>query len=115
MRQDIKKLWVEALRSGQYEQGSGALSCDGQYCCLGVLCEIAVEQGLELEVSTNDKGQKIFNADSAYLPTEVQEWAQLYGHNPEVLVEDYKEEKLANLNDGGFSFHQIADVIEWGL
>jgi len=44
---DVKK-WVEALRSGEYEQGKGILcmddeiSGDWKYCCLGVACDIFV-------------------------------------------------------------------------
>jgi hypothetical protein len=42
MRQDLKKKWVAALRSGEYLQGTGQLkNADGEYCCLGVLCEIS--------------------------------------------------------------------------
>lgn len=35
---EIKQKWLDALRSGQYEQGHGKLKTDdGKYCCLGVL------------------------------------------------------------------------------
>lgn len=43
MNQEIKKQWVEALRSGKYEQGQGRLDYEGKQCCLGVLCKIAPE------------------------------------------------------------------------
>ena len=48
MDQRIKKLWVERLRSS-IRQGRGRLATlreDGEfeYCCLGVLCEIAIEE-----------------------------------------------------------------------
>jgi len=34
--------WVAALRSGEFEQGTGRLSTrDGKYCCLGVAAKIA--------------------------------------------------------------------------
>lgn len=39
MDADIKKKWIEALRSGKYKQGIGFLNNNGKYCCLGVLCE----------------------------------------------------------------------------
>jgi hypothetical protein len=52
---EIKKAWTEALRSGKYQQGHGALrtlTSDGvwRYCCLGVLYEVCggewkIEQG----------------------------------------------------------------------
>lgn len=33
--------WITALRSGEYEKGTGQLrSSDNTYCCLGVLCEV---------------------------------------------------------------------------
>lgn len=36
----IKAKWLEALRSGKYEQGEGRLNKDNQFCCLGVLCDL---------------------------------------------------------------------------
>ena len=46
MNQEVKTLWLEALRSGRYKQGAGQLynPQDNTYCCLGVLCDIS-EQG----------------------------------------------------------------------
>lgn len=37
---DVKKRWVEALRSGKYKQAHGQLTHGIGYCCLGVLCEV---------------------------------------------------------------------------
>jgi hypothetical protein len=36
----IKQKWIEALRSGNYEQTTGSLREGNRYCCLGVLCAI---------------------------------------------------------------------------
>ena len=54
MKPEIAQRWVEALRSGEYKQGLSVLrrideSGNGQdsYCCLGVLCEIAVAEVIE--------------------------------------------------------------------
>jgi hypothetical protein len=45
MRKKVKQLWVDALRSGKYEQGRKVLcSLDNKYCCLGVLTEVYIEQ-----------------------------------------------------------------------
>ena len=41
MKAELKAKWVEALRSGEYEQGEGALKKGNSYCCLGVLCSLA--------------------------------------------------------------------------
>jgi hypothetical protein len=49
MDAELKAKWVEALRSGNYVQGTLALRqapfANGKaysYCCLGVLCEVAL-------------------------------------------------------------------------
>ena len=34
------KKWTKALRSGNYDQGTGTLLDDGHFCCLGVACDI---------------------------------------------------------------------------
>lgn len=47
MDSELKVKWIEALRSGKYEQGSLQLGTPGDewkpqpsFCCLGVLCEV---------------------------------------------------------------------------
>ncbi len=42
----IKAEWVDALRSGDYAQGGGVLRRGNNFCCLGVLCDIAVKHGV---------------------------------------------------------------------
>lgn len=41
MTPELKQRWVDALRSGDYQQGQSYLANNGSYCCLGVLCEVA--------------------------------------------------------------------------
>ncbi len=44
MNKAAKKRWVEALLSGEYKQGYGALlQDDGAFCPLGVLCDIEID------------------------------------------------------------------------
>lgn len=41
MNADLKRRWVDKLRSGEIEQGHGMLcNFKGQMCCLGVLAEV---------------------------------------------------------------------------
>ena len=49
MNKEVKQAWIKALRSGEYEQGTGYLrSEDNKFCCLGVLCDIMKDRlGLE--------------------------------------------------------------------
>lgn len=47
MREDIKDLWVRELRFGNISQLRAKLGDHtGARCCLGVLCDIAVEHGI---------------------------------------------------------------------
>ena len=45
MNTAIKPLWINALRSGEYKQGTKTLhSEDGCFCALGVLCDLYAKQ-----------------------------------------------------------------------
>lgn len=37
---EMKTKWINALESGEYEQGQGKLECNGKFCGLGVFCLI---------------------------------------------------------------------------
>jgi len=39
-------LWVAALESDEFPQGTGALNSKGKFCCLGVGCEVALRDGV---------------------------------------------------------------------
>lgn len=135
MNQDIKKRWVDALRSGEYEQAKNYLSTPDGYCCLGVLCEIAVEDGVVFKDDetyfSKEEPQNDFSAEE--LPRAVIEWAGLEDENhAENPLSDVKYARNANdvsihlprpagrenahlseLNDDmGFDFKMIADVVE---
>jgi hypothetical protein len=47
MKPEIKEKWVERLNDPATKQGDGKLRGLGDdYCCLGVLCQLAVEAGI---------------------------------------------------------------------
>jgi hypothetical protein len=50
MKAEIKRKWVEALRSGHYDQASQTLFDKEQqaYCCLGVLRSVCRKDGIRL-------------------------------------------------------------------
>lgn len=91
MREDVKKAWVEALRSGEFEQGQGELHNEkaNTYCCLGVLQKI--------------RKCRAKHPDSEFLPPTTLETFQL---------EHETQERLADFNDKGRSFRWIASYIE---
>ena len=114
----VKKLWIKALRSGKYRQGTNALCRrDGhkhlKYCCLGVLCDLAVKSGIATKGSYNEESNKAsFEEDETnFLPKVVQDWAGLKDRTGKFNKGDYSND-LAILNDDGKSFKEIADIIE---
>lgn len=106
---DLAKDWIAALRSGEYDQGTGALcrptKTGANYCCLGVLHE--VERGPSAWLDKNMDGDLV----------SVHGCAGLY-YGPASFACDingkdtYGQSGLTTLNDGGSTFEQIANLIE---
>ena len=58
-----------------------------------------------------------FDGEYEFLPQAVMDWAKLYLRNPILRVDDNDEmfefnEEVSTLNDEGYSFSEIADLIE---
>lgn len=107
MNKDIKKKWINALRSGKYKQGSGWLLEDNKYCCLGVLSDILHSPkktilGVEMPTVNVCKKAGISYTKDLNNPSRVQGDGD--GDNDAY--------KLAGFNDGGKSFKWIASWIE---
>jgi hypothetical protein len=114
MSPDVKKLWIDALLSGEFEQGKHTLqTTDGKYCCLGVLCEVyRRETGRGEWKSHASPCGAYFEVDGhkgrGVLPDPVMAWAGLREENP--VIDDVT---LARWNDSrDASFKGIANLIE---
>lgn len=115
MRQDIKNRWVNALRSGKFKQGRKHLADvdSGTYCCLGVLCMLAEEEGVTSRrtrlSSDGTRTATVFGDFSVnWLPLEVATWAGLGDVNPGI-----DGTALSEYNDDlGATFEQIAALIQ---
>jgi hypothetical protein len=114
MNPELKGRWTAKLRSGDYLQGKGALRKRGEerdlFCCLGVLCEIAVEDG---EVVRSETPEVIgwnyrYAEEGALLPIELEGWSGIASYDD--------RRKLMDLNDSkGKTFAEIADWIDANL
>ena len=118
MKPEIKQKWLNALRSGEYTQSQERLRSDDGYCCLGVLCDLYIEEnkGYYWFGDVDDYLFMSHNSDSyyegTYLPFPVMEWSCLKDSNP-IVIDNYGDRiALSDLNDTGFSFDEIADYIE---
>lgn len=103
MNTEAKKLWVEALRSGEYKQTKHLLHDDEGYCCLGVLCEVTrsnTKVPVDYDVSTNRiTGYSLWDDQ-----TDVSEWSEIPRDT---------QWYLAGMNDDkDKTFAEIADYIE---
>ena len=127
MHKAYKEKWVKALRSGKYNQAKGQLvrerGDDKTYCCLGVLCDLVRNDenlnGIGLRMECNEALSININGESGgVVPIGTRTYLELIDGNPtlnfrgrEGTSQNYIQ-SLANLNDDGMSFEQIADVIE---
>lgn len=114
MDQAVKAKWLEALRSGEYLQGKGALNQAGKFCCLGVLCDVAVNSGVPVSVYDGLELGVQYDGISGGLPASVSEWAGL--HDSEVRDSAdpvVSNDPLSRWNDAhDADFNAIADLIE---
>jgi hypothetical protein len=140
------RLWVQGLLSDEFQQGTGRLASreipfDGVphaimgpwlHCCLGVACEIAIRNGLELDVKdiklpTCEEEIREYEGSSDFLPGRVAQWYGLKDSNPVLKAAEFSahsglevviEARASALNDGedeaagaAFTYAQIAAAI----
>lgn len=120
------KLWVDELRSGNFEQARRRLrdhideDREG-YCCLGVACVLYErETGLGHWDGDGTFVVADLDANHAELPNAVREWLGLtnvagwYGQGASIPADRPHDSKdcLAIKNDAGAPFTEIADIIE---
>jgi len=127
MNKTVKTLWIEALRGKRFKQGRDYLRDKDTYCCLGVLCELAVDAGVILRFgdSHTPGGEAEYgtlrDTSAVVLPRAVALWAGLEASNPVVRIPGFSKDgtkhsyapwSLSDLNDHGRTFDEIATFIE---
>lgn len=104
MDPELKAKWVKALRSGRYKQGIGVLRRkNNTYCCLGVLYEVVKGKNawtlLEILSAFETHDSHTTMPSPTFLG--------------EVGLQVKEADYLAELNDEGKTFEEIADAIEY--
>lgn len=117
------KLWVEDLRTTQVLQARHALhrinDPSGEldsFCCLGRACVVYNFNNVNNPVAirslvTIDGTIMLYEEREGILPPKVREWLGLTDSLGR-FDDDFGTNSLANKNDTGFSFKEIADIIE---
>jgi hypothetical protein len=109
-RAEVYQLWIDALRSGKYKQTDSRLRDTNAwlgkdrrgtgFCCLGVLCDLAIKDG---GLGEWDEA----NGPKSLSPTPPPAMLRWLG------LDNDMTNHLINLNDDhGKTFKQIAKVIE---
>ena len=122
MKTEIANRWADALESGEHTQAFGALtrSEDGSkrttHCCLGVLCELAIADGVDVPKRLIPAHGRLSGylalygsaGEHGYLPSEAQEWAGM-----RTSAGDFADDgrSLSRLNDERVPFSEIANTI----
>lgn len=116
MKKTIKKLWVKALRSGEYKQGHERLRTqEDAYCCLGVLCNLYAQKTNTPWVKYPKSGW--FIVDTRAFPNDsILKWAGIkFGELDATKMKHHKRKttSLVEMNDDkNCDFNYIADIIE---
>lgn len=118
MNPELKAKWLEALRSGNYNQGKHHLRVGGNFCCLGVLCDLTPLAKFEMEYD-EDSGEKLVWHAEFLVPNTRKSLADDLPPLPfceAVGISANHLERLWQMNDNeGKSFPEIADYIEKNL
>jgi hypothetical protein len=135
LKPDVKVLFINALRSGEYPQASNRLKRPSGYCCLGVLTDLYIksfpDKGKWVDgIPYFKRGEEFVNGDMHYLSKEVREWAGEIIRDVETNIlianlpspEDYTDlvdregRKFSQLNDRDKAcFLEIANITEQDL
>jgi hypothetical protein len=121
VKREIARRWVEALRSGEYDQTRGALQRqepdeDGNpvgFCCLGVLCELAVEEKVIGSPTIGQGWVGYGRCDhTSLLPDPDAEWAGFTCSDPELKVGGTTKTASYLNDEDRLTFADLAEVIE---
>lgn len=124
-QRQLMQHWIEALRSGKYQQGLGCLKEYKRvgeeqvphYCCLGVLCEVAAQHRPELDVSWVDDDYENTTTKRVRVAM-TSDGDRNESYPPKVIMDevgiDYDfSRQLADMNDSyKYDFKIIAAILE---
>lgn len=109
MKKEIADLWIDALKSGKYKKDIFKLNINNEtFCCLGVLCELAIANGIELEKIVDDDKSIDYDNNATHLPEKVQEWAGMRSNYGSF---DSGKNNLVSLNDTSVNFNKVIRAI----
>jgi hypothetical protein len=86
---------------------------ENTYCCLGVACELARQDGVRVSKKKNTEDTCFeYSSNSGILPPRVQKWLGLGSDDGSYISKNGRETSLVVRNDTGKTFTEIAKIIE---
>ena len=110
MTQEQRDKWVEALRSGKYEQGNKFLRLGDRYCCLGVLCDLDGAGWTPQLAYFAAKAGPVYSAGPSVHGSEIHTLSE--EREERLEIEHGIVGQVIYMNDSGKTFAEIADWIE---
>ena len=109
-QKENRKIWVAALRSGDYRQGMNALRLGDCYCVMGVLCDVSNLGGWKrIKDSVVQSYSVNGNSSSHMIPDAVRDWVGLRSNSGYSMT----AYSLIGFNDvEQMNFSDLADFIE---
>lgn len=122
MKAEIRQQWLDKLRSGEIQQAKGVLrnECGGM-CCLGVLLDVIAPNDWGPVVTDESIGRvhshTLATAEHDFIVYQQREALGLDGRifNDRSASDTSVGHYLADMNDHGKSFAEIADWIETNI
>jgi hypothetical protein len=96
------KKWIAALDSGEYKQGKFKLQHKDKYCCFGVGCMVIVPKTKRYMY-----GSRLYGTHADCQPF-APEWLKQINGNFQNKTGTF----LTDLNDQGYTFSEIATLLE---
>lgn len=122
----LQKAWLDRLENGKHKKYMGFLTKLNEktgepiaHCCLGVLCEVALEKKVlkrrQISISETHP-RRYYDGEDCYLPKKVKDAARMHSSSGELegmkfYLDNESSLTLAQMNDNGVSHKRIAKFI----
>ena len=122
MDREIGTRWADALESGRFKKGKATLHRlagkaadigNDEFCCLGVLCLLGMEAGIELEAKVREgaHARVAYDGNAVSLPSRIRDWAGMKNSYGGIPWNREGLEDLTTLNDRNDTWGPVVAAI----
>lgn len=113
MDKNVKLKWLEALKSGEYQKGTGYLrDKEDKFCCLGVLCNLLKDES-DYDWNTADVADKVYCfTPNNGMADSFNWWGVPLQIRQKIYFTKEHETELVSLNDNHPTWDEVIEYIE---